>query len=197
MVKRVWGSRQVDGAGELVGAADIGKAPLALLVEHLPPHGDLYRIRLQMVVRDAAVKAAIDRHHLWDLQLHVDKSVEVLAKERDELKEKLSEGFGNDPFYGWSLDIAALGGRAVKNWWKSQSAVEVTVGALYRGLEIKGRMDEVTWVSREVSGAIDKLSGKLIAGDNFDGRKIQIYAPGGKDKDKKPKKPSTPPSEWR
>lgn len=195
MRKVVFGTGpQVDD--DVLSPAEIGSAPLALVVEHMPPEGNVYRIKVRIVVRDAEVLAQMRRHHLFNVELYIDRAAETLDKEKAEILKTMKEdSFKHGGVYPWSPDFFMSVWRGVRAVLADQTVVRMNLRSLLSGMEIKGKFDEVRWLVKQLSGAVDRLGAELAAGEDFDGGAIKIFVPGAKPA--KPKKPGgTPPSKW-
>ena len=195
-MRKVWTGSGPDIGGDILNTTELGSAPLALVVEHLPPKGKEYRLKVRIVPRDGEVLALMKRHHLLDGELFVDERAKAVEKEKAEIRKAYDEGSEkHGAVYGWSFDFWATNWRGVKNLFAEQKAVRMTVEAFLHGMEIKGKCDEIRWLTKQIAGGVDRLAAELSAGKDFDGGEITVFVPGAKMKPGK-KSTGTKPSNW-
>lgn len=182
---------------DLIEKKELGAAPFALFVEYPPPKKkDQYRLKLRIVTRDREVDELIARHGLSKVELHVDRDVLAVEAKRKALGEEVQEGLAQGGLgYIWSFAPWIAAGRSVLIWAEELRTVRVSFSTLLEGLEVTGKMQEVTWLARELTNAIDRIAAQIDTGRAFDVGELRIFAPGKKVKHEK-NKPRTPPSKW-
>lgn len=182
---------------DLVDKRELGRAPFALVVEYLPPQKkDQYRLKLRIVLRDDTVRELIARHGLSKVELHVDRDALVVEAKHKELNEQWQDGLAKGGLgFIWSLAPAVLGVQKARVMLEELRTVRVSFLGLLDGLEVTGKMQEVTWLARELTNAIDRIAAQIDTGRAFDEGELRIFAPGKKVKSEK-EKPRTPPSKW-
>lgn len=195
-MRKVWLGSGPDVDDTIITGEELGWSAFALIVEHLPPRGREYRVKVRIVPRDEEIIALIGRHRLLDVELFVDPEAERLAGEQGAIGEEMKERLEQDGLsFIWSFDIARLLWRGTSAALASSRSVRLKVEDLLVGQEIKGAFNEVRWLVRQLSAGLDRLGAEIDAGRAFDGGEVRIYAPGKKQKHDK-KKPQIPPSKW-
>lgn len=199
-MRRVWFSGGVSVDEGAVSAEDFGTAPFLLLVEYVPRSFGRYRLKAQVRLRDPAIAELIARHQLDRVELYVDAAADAvderqvaLGQDIDRDMQQHDMGYAFMPhLWIWSLL------RQLDIVYERQRVVRISLGRLLRGIEVKGSMDELSWLARELTHGIDRLAAKIDTGRAFDSNEVRIYAPGEKRKPVKgkPGTPGTPPSQW-
>ena len=206
MLRRVWFTKPIE-ADAVLAEREYGRAPFALLVEYklrpatwmayLFPGLGRYRIKARIKPRNGEMAALIERHHLRAVDVYIDKAAEAVDKRQAALRDEVRAGFveGVAGIRPRPDKLLTALWRWLTGYIEQQRVVRMSFGTLLDGIEVKGKMDELRWLVREMTAAVDKLGMQIEAGAAFDAGEIRIFAPGKRVKIETDRT-GTPPAQW-
>ena len=201
MLRPVWfGQRNADGDIELKDSAKKGAAFL-LFIRYVEPVRGKYKIIVKATPRDEKIARLIERHHLRQAEVYVDKARVAADEHQQELSAQMQADFEADGLgYIWSPHLWMwMGVKKFAASVQQARTLKINFGTLLDGREISGGMDELRRLVFAITETIDRLNSQIATGELHDTGAVRIFSPGDKGKPPakpKPGKPTTAPSEW-
>jgi hypothetical protein len=167
---------------DVVSERDLApRAAFVLFVEFVPrTRWGVYGVKFCIKPRNEEVAALIARHpELRRLDIFIDRAALALDDRQALLNEDASKKFDDDAlgyifFCKWMWD----GLRQIVIAWEQASVVRISFETLLKGIEVKGKMEEMRRLVREVQMTVDRTAAQLDATGAFDVGETRIYQPG-------------------
>ncbi len=168
----------------LVRSEEMGTSPIALVVEFIPRNWwGTYKLAAMVKVRDQATLDLISKNEeVAEAVLFEHQDVEAVEKRIEDVKGKLQDRCEQDgPAVGFNPLTLWYVGKFLCLEFDKARTVKITLQSLLDGVVVHSeQMERLSWMARELSGAVDKINGKIMDSNSDVVRTIANMAPGTK-----------------
>ena len=201
MLRPVWFGERDAAAGVELKDSEAKVAAFLLFIRYVEPGRGKYKIIVKATPRDAKIVRLIERHHLREAEVYVDKARVAADEHQQELSEQMQADFEADALaYIWSPHRWMwMGAKKLVASVQQARTVKLTFGSILDGREIAGDMNELRRLVFSITEKVDSLNSQIATGELHDTGAVRIFSPSDKGKPPakpKPGKPTTAPSEW-